>query len=238
MIASLPRIAVLLDENTSGDATLYESPKTLFRMVADAGAIPLGIPYLPGFEDEILAGHDGLISPGGRFAFPKAWYIEGRYSGAPVSERCDFDLKLMRMFLGAGKPVFGICSGMQMMAGLAGCKLVGDIQDASGRQDASGQPLVHNGPDCSHDVTIVAGSRLGAIMGTHEARINSLHNEAVVELPGDVVASARAPDGVIEGIELEGYPFAIGVQWHPEKYHGETHPGNALFDAFVKACDK
>lgn len=230
MTASLPRIAVLLDENTSGDATLYEAPKTLFRMVADAGAMPLGIPYLPGLEDEILAAHDGLISPGGRFAFPKAWYIEGRYSGAPVSERCDFDLKLMRMFLGAGKPVFGICSGMQMMAGLAGCKLVGDIQDNEG------QPLVHNGTDCTHGVTIEKGTRLASIMATHEANINSLHNEAVVDLPGDVTVSARAPDGVIEGIELEGYPFAIGVQWHPEKYHGGPHPGNALFAAFVGAC--
>jgi putative glutamine amidotransferase len=230
MTASLPRIAVLLDENTSGDAALYESPKTLFRMVAEAGAMPLGIPYLPGLEDEILAAHDGLISPGGRFAFPKAWYIAGRSSVAPVSERCDFDLKLMRMFLDAGKPVFGICSGMQMMAGLAGCKLVGDIQDTSG------QPLVHNGPDCTHDVTISEGSRLAAIMGTREANINSLHNEAVVDLPRDVAVSARAPDGVIEGIELESYSFAIGVQWHPEKYHGKTHPGNALFGALVEAC--
>ena len=123
------RVAVLLDENTSGDATLYESPKTLFRMVADAGAMPYGIPYLPGREEQILEDHDGLISPGGRFEFPKAWYVEGRASPAPPSERCEFDLKLMRHFLSADKPVLGICSGMQMMAGLAGCKLLGELSD-------------------------------------------------------------------------------------------------------------
>ena len=81
------RVAVLLDENTNGDATLYESPKTLFRMVADAGAMPYGIPYLPGREEQILEDHDGLISPGGRFEFPKAWYVEGRASPAPSSRR-------------------------------------------------------------------------------------------------------------------------------------------------------
>lgn len=229
MSSALPRIAVLLDENTSGDATLYEAPKTLFRMVADAGALPLGIPYLPGLEDTILQDHDGLISPGGRFAFPKAWYVEGRYSAAPLSERCDFDVKLMRMFLSADKPVLGICSGMQMMAGLAGCKLVGTIQDESGAL------LVHNGADCSHDVRIEPASRLAAIMGTTSVTINSLHNEAVVELPNDVIVTARAPDGVIEALELPGYQFALGVQWHPEKYHGQEHPGNALFDALVEA---
>ena len=88
MASGSVRIAVLLDENTSGDATLYESPKTLFRMVADTGAMPCGIPYLPGREEQILAAHDGLISPGGRFDFPKAWFVEGRTSPAPSSERC------------------------------------------------------------------------------------------------------------------------------------------------------
>lgn len=229
MISASPRIAVLLDENTSGDATLYESPKTLFRMVADTGAMPCGVPYLPGREEEILDAHDGLISPGGRFEFPKAWYVEGRTSAAPPSERCNVDLKLMRLFLSADKPVLGICSGMQMMAGLAGCKLVGDIKDAAGA------PLIHNGTDCTHDVEIVEGSRLAGIMGTTSAHINSLHNEAVVDVPQGVTVTARAPDGIIEAIELEDQRFALGVQWHQEKYHGTDHPGNALFEAFVKA---
>ncbi len=224
------RIAVLLDENTSGDATLYESPKTLFRMVADAGEIPYGIPYLPGREEQILGDHDGLISPGGRFEFPKAWYVEGRVSSAPPSERCDFDLKLMRLFLSADKPVLGICSGMQMMAGLVGCKLVGDITDKAGN------PLIHNGTDCSHDVEIAAGSQLAAIMKTTNAVVNSLHNEAVVEVPQGVVVSARAPDGVIEAIELAGQRFALGIQWHQEKFHGTDHHGNAIFGAFIKAA--
>lgn len=230
MPAGPPRIAILLDENTSGDATLYESPKTLFRQVVDTGAMPCGIPYLPGREEEVLASHDGLISPGGRFEFPKAWYIAGRVSSAPPSERCDFDLKLMRLFLSADKPVLGICSGMQMMAGLAGCKLVGDIRDLAGK------PLIHNGKDCTHDVAIAEGTRLAAIMKTTRARINSLHNEAVVEVPQGVAISARAPDGVIEAIELEGQRFALGVQWHQERFHNENHPGNAIFDAFVKSA--
>lgn len=230
MSSASPRIAVLLDENTSADATLYEAPKKLFASVAATGAMPCGVPYLPGREEEILDAHDGLISPGGRFEFPKAWYVEGRSSPAPWSERCEFDVKLTRAFLEAGKPVLGICSGMQMMAGLAGCKLAGDTRDEAGER------VVHNGPDCFHDVSIEEGTRLADIMGARRVRVNSLHSESVVDVAPGILVTARAPDGVIEAIELQGHPFAIGVQWHQERYFGESHAGNALFEAFVGAA--
>lgn len=230
MSSRIVRVAVLLDENTSSDATLYEAPKSLFRMVADTGAIPYGIPYVRGQEDEILAGHDCLISPGGRFEFPKTWYIDGGASSAPASERCDFDMKLMQIFLAADKPVLGICSGMQMMAGIAGCKLADETRDQAGKR------LVHNGKDCTHDVEIVAGSNLAIIMKVAKTSVNSLHNEAVVDVSQNVTISARAPDGVIEAIELESQRFALGIQWHQERFHEADHPGNALFRALVAAA--
>ena len=57
-----------------------------------------------------------------------------------------------------------------------------------------------------------------------------------MEASDKVRVAAVADDGVIEAIELRGCPFAIGLQWHQEAFAGTPHPGNAVFDAFVAAC--
>lgn len=231
--SSSPRIGVVLDENTSQDATRYEAPKTLFRSLEDVGAFPLGLPYSPARIDQLVSELDGLVSPGGRFAFPSDWYGQNPQSFAPNSERSTFEVGLVSAFLDKGKPVLGICNGMQILAGLAGGKLIGDIRKANNGGGATILP--HNGEDVHHEVTIVAGSRLEAITGGGTWQVNSLHNEAVAEIATGLKASAHAPDGTIEAIELQGHPFAIGVQWHQERYQGRVHPGNAIFRAFVDA---
>jgi len=226
---SSPRIGVILDENTSQDATRYEAPKTLFRALIDVGAFPFALPYIPERSQSLIDELDGLVSPGGRYAFPDEWYGAHPKSLAPQSERKTFEIELMAAFLDKGKPVFGICNGMQILAGLAGGKLTGDVRKASQTI------LPHNGEDVHHDVTIVAGSRLEDIAGGGTWNVNSLHNEAVAEVAPGLKASAHAPDGTIEAIELQGHPFAIGVQWHQERYHMSDHPGNALFKALIEA---
>lgn len=226
-----PLIAVVLDENTSVDGTTYESPKSLFRALAGAGAFPLAIPYVPGREGEIISAFDGLVAPGGRFAFPAKWYPDVT-SRAPQSERLPFELALMEGFLAARKPVLGICSGMQMLAGLAGARLSGAI----GKSNP--EALKHNGKDLTHAVDVEPGTRLADITGATRFEVNTLHNEAVIEAAPGLAVSAYAPDGTIEAIELQGHPFALGVQWHQEKYDGQNHPGNALFSAFVRAASQ
>ena len=64
--------------------------------------------------------------------------------------------------------------------------------------------------------------------------VNSAHHQAVRAIGPDVVINAVAPDGVIEGIELPGRRFCLGVQWHPEF---SIDPGDALiFRAFIEAA--
>lgn len=86
-----PRIAIILDENTSTGGTRYEAAKGYFRGVSKAGGIPFGIPYLPEVVDIILNEFDGLVSVGGRFAYPDDWYISGEISKAPPSERLEVE---------------------------------------------------------------------------------------------------------------------------------------------------
>jgi putative glutamine amidotransferase len=225
-----PRIAVILDENTSGDGTRYEAAKGYFRGVYDAGGLPFGIPYLPEIVDVVLAEFDGLVSVGGRFAYPDDWYLTGQVSKAPPSERFAVERALMEGCLRQGKPVLGICAGMQMLACLHGCRLTPDLRTS--QPDA----LEHDRRGTTHPITLVPDSRLAAIIGRPTIEVNTFHREAVAELAPAVIASAHAPDGIVEAVEIPGQRFAIGIQWHQELLVGQDHPGNRLFKNFVDAA--
>ncbi len=224
-----PHIAVILDENTSGDATRYEASKGYFRAVRDAGGLPFGIPYLPEIIATVLEDFDGLLSVGGRFAYPDSWYIEGEVSKAPPSERFEVEKAIVEGYLQRGKPVLGICAGMQMLACLHGCRLTPDLRATA--QNA----LEHDKRGHLHLVSIVDGSRLADALGKPSLDVNTFHREAIAELSGGVSASAYAEDGIIEAIEIPSRPFAIGLQWHQELFAGTDHPGNAIFRSFIKA---
>jgi putative glutamine amidotransferase len=224
-----PRIAVILDENTSGDGSRYEAAKGYFRGVRDAGGLPFGIPYLPEIIDVVLAEFDGLLSVGGRFAYPDEWYLPGEVSRAPPSERLAIERAIVEGFLARDKPVLGICAGMQMLACLNGCRLTPDLRLMMP------EALEHDRRGQLHAVELAANSRLAAIIGEPTIDVNSFHREAVARLAPAVVASAHAGDGIIEAIEIPASRFAIGIQWHQELLLGSDHPGDRLFRGFVEA---
>lgn len=225
-----PRIAVILDENTSGDGTRYEAAKGYFRGVRDAGGLPFGIPYLPEIVDVVLSEFDGLVAVGGRFAYPDAWYLPGESSKAPPSERLAVERAIVEGYLDRDKPVLGICAGMQMIACLRGCRLTPDLRAMWPNA------LEHDRRGSTHTVALAPGSRIAAAAGTSTLEVNTFHREAIAELSPDVVASAHAQDGVVEAVEIPGHRFAIGIQWHQELMTGQNHPGNGLFRGLVDAA--
>lgn len=225
-----PKIAILLDENTSEGATRYEASKEYFSAIVQAGGIPFGVPYLSEVIDSVVEDFDGLLTAGGRFAYPDDWYIEGEVASTAISARFDIEKALVERYLGLDKPVLGICAGMQMLACLKGCKLTPDLTKTvagAGSHDKAG---------ALHAVDLVAGSKLASLMSVQRTQVNTLHREAVVELSDDVQVSAYADDGIVEAIELPGYTFAMGLQWHQEQFVHSDHPANAVFAAFVDAC--
>ena len=83
----------------------------------------------------------------------------------------------------------------------------------------------------------LAGSRLRDILGQDELSVNSFHHQAVDRLGEGLVVSARCPeDGVIEGVEMPGRRFVVGVQWHPESFWNQPDSFQPLFDEHVEAC--
>jgi len=217
-----------------------------FAAVTKAGGIPLGLGHDMGDEDAhasgpqasrdaawatgILARLDGLVVTGGAFDIPPDAY--GAEAPHPLStakpRRTRAERALMDAALASGKPVFGICGGMQLLAVALGGTLFQHIPDAIPDALSHEQPNPRDEP--GHDVRVLPGTTLAAITGASSMAVNSSHHQAVRD-PGRAIVSALAPDGVIEAIEYRAHPFAIGVQWHPEF---AIDPGDAaIFAAFV-----
>jgi putative glutamine amidotransferase len=225
-----PRIAVIMDENTSVDGTRYDMTKAYFVGVHRAGGLPFGIPYFEDMVEPVLDEFDGLLCVGGRFTYPESWYVDGDASPFPASERLEIEQSLMQGYLDRDKPVLGICAGMQMLACLNGCRLSSNIR-------ALGSHILeHDKRGHLHPISIEQGTALSRMIGQPEITVNTFHREAVVELSEGVVASAYAGDGIIEAIEIPAHRFAIGIQWHQELFASQDHPGNKLFGAFVQAA--
>ncbi len=211
---------------------LYTLGDEYVRAVADAGAVPLLLPHLAGPDDvaAVLDVVDGLLVAGGGDVDPDS------YGGPPeVCEDVDpaadrSEVALLREAAARRLPTLAICRGMQVMAVAAGARLHPDI----GTPGAVHEPVPKDDPAAvmaaRHRVDIVPGSRLADVLGAGERTVNSIHHQAVADVPAGYRVTATAPDGVVEALEPEGDWPAIGVQWHPEKLDGADAP---LFDWLV-----
>ncbi len=200
--------------------------------VAAAGGLPL---YLadPGDPEALVEGIDALLVPGGDDFAPSTPYPP-EVTFDPVSDRQrDYDTRLLAGAMARGLPVLGVCYGMQLLTLALGGTLLHDI--AHDRPDAG----AHRLPEATgrHALEVEASSQLARVLGPAPEPVNSLHHQAV-DAPGPRLrVAARAPDGVVEAVELpDADRFVVGVQWHPEKLAGAHR--DALFAAFVAAADR
>jgi putative glutamine amidotransferase len=145
------------------------------------------------------------------------------------------ELTLIPQILAAGKPLLGICRGMQALNVACGGTLWQDVGDAFPHsQIRHAQQKPYTRP--VHPVHIDEASHLAQIMGATDVEVNSIHHQAVDKPGRGLAVAAQAPDGVIEAVEMPERPFVVGVQWHPE-FLWPTHPEDArLFERLVAAA--
>lgn len=103
-------------------------------------------------------------------------------------------------------------------------------------------PLQHRQPtkatNLSHSVRIAPGSLLRRIVRAAVIRVNSSHHQSVKDVAPSLIATAVAPDGIVESIEAPSHPFFLGIQWHPE-FLFDRHPLHGrLFKAFLRAAQR
>ncbi|HEV2676485.1 MAG TPA: gamma-glutamyl-gamma-aminobutyrate hydrolase family protein [Aliidongia sp.] len=202
--------------------------------VVRAGGLPILLPHEPERAADYLNLIDGLIVTGGAFDVDPALFgAELRHDSVTTKDRrTAFELAITRLALDADKPVLGICGGQQLLNVALGGTLVQHIPDEVAAPLAHEQPNPRDEP--GHEVAVAAGTLLHDITRTARFAVNSAHHQAVKTVGPGVVVDAVASDGVIEGIELPGKRFCLGVQWHPE--FEISPPDEAIFRAFVAAA--
>lgn len=207
------------------------------EFVEKAGGVPV---LLPNFDsapylDALTSRLDGLILTGGQDVDPRRYGQEATSGLDTLPERDAFELGLLARFIGTGKPIFGICRGMQLFNVYLGGTLHQDIGDA-GISEREHSSVVSRDYSLRHKVHLTPGSRIAEIMGRTEATVNSYHHQVVNRVARGLDVTALSEDGLIEGLESATHPFLLGVQWHPEKMAGENEEEMDLFHALVRAA--
>ena len=148
-------------------------------------------------------------------------------------------MRLVREALDHAVPLFGVCRGLQEMNVAMGGSLYQTVHLEPGFMDhrePAGEPMEVQFAE-RHEVLLEPDSAFAEWAGGTRAFVNSLHGQGIKRLGEGLMAEARAPDGLVEGVRVMGAPaFAYGVQWHPEWRH-RLHPFyQRTLQAFARAC--
>jgi len=204
-----------------------------------SGGLPFLIPPVLQDEDydDLLDRLDGLLLTGCPLDMdPKRMGLNPHAAVEPMpAKREDADRLLCKLAVRRQLPLLAVAVGMHELNVICGGNLFlhlpEDQPKALPHKDPSGGP--HR-----HIVLVEPNTRLDAIYGGGEVRVNSYHHQAVNQVAPRFRVTAKAPDGIIEAIEaVDPNWFCIGVQWHP---HSETASAldMQLFEGFVQACAK
>ena len=201
-----------------------------------AGLVPIVIPPLGSEESvkAILSRVDGVLLTGGEDVEPSL-YGQPRSAECGVSNesRDRTEITIARTAREMRLPLLAICRGPQLLNVAFGGTLIQDIP--SQIPNALPHEVREDRAARVHEVAIDEGSRIAKAIGETRITVNSLHHQSVLDVAPGLRVTARAPDGIVEGIESDsGDWWAVGVQWHPEEMNDSPEPWDrGLFKAFA-----
>ncbi len=210
-----------------------------YDSVLNAGGLPM---LLPPLEDEdaiqeMMDQVSGVVLSGCSLDLDPARMKLHPHPSVRVmpKRREDFDRRIAQIAIDRRIPVLAIGSGMQLVNVLCGGNLFQHVPEEVARSLHHRDAVEKN---LRHVLDVVPGTRLDAIYGPGEVRVNSSHHMAVRDLARVFRVSATCPDSVIEAYEsIEDDWFCIGVQWHPESSTASALDLQ-IFEALVDSCSR
>ena len=237
MLNGKPLICVSADLSpVAGDSGVSQTSQknTYPDAVYHAGGIPMMPCGLCASEMAQLC--DGLLLTGGVDVDPKRYGETLLNDTVSVSlQRDTFEFALFDAFLKAGKPIFGICRGCQLINVAMGGTLYQDLAQQKGLG------TMHRDSETRHPVTAEPGSLLEKLFGPRFCT-NSTHHQSVKTAAPGLWITARSEDGIAEAFEHTELPI-LATQFHPERLTGvlrdnRTPDFQPLFEHFVRLCKK
>jgi putative glutamine amidotransferase len=210
--------------------------------LAGVGAAPVIVPLIVDDEDALRGIYetlDGVFIAGGVDVDPSSYdQATTPFCGRTDLDRDAVEVLLTRWARADGKPIFGVCRGLQIINVAAGGSLLQDCAaHAPGSIKHDYFPTAGHARDfLAHTISIRPGSRLHEIYGADEVLVNSMHHQVIDRVADGLTITATAPDGLVEAIEATAEAFTLGVQWHPEMLIDSDPGTRRLFSAFVEAA--
>ncbi len=230
--------------------TLQYLEQSMAHCVIRAGAVTVMIPTVDRNDrlgvwevrtSDYASLLDGLLLQGGADIDPSLYGEEPTELLGPTDPIRDrFELELLRAFAAAGKPVLGVCRGMQLINVAYGGTLHQDLQHANIVENVHRKLELYD--ELSHEIQLTPGGWLNSLYeGSTATRVNSIHHQGIKRLGDGLVVEATADDGVIEAVRHAELPFMVGVQWHPEFHDArfpELLPPEPMLKAFLRAAQE
>ncbi len=234
-----PLIGITSGINTnSAGSTLCQLGQAYVKAILHAGGMPLIIPTTEDTENlsSQIDQLDGLLLTGGGDIDPRRFRGKAHariYGISPQRDQLEF--ALLGKALAADLPILAICRGIQVLNVFFDGVLFTDIQDQM--PNALRHDWFPNIPRnyLAHTVKLAPESLINTIFNSDIIDVNSLHHQGIAAVGKGLKATAHAPDGLVEALEIPEAQFALGVQWHPECLPED--PGmQRLFKSFITAC--
>ncbi len=223
-----PLIAVAPSHN--GD--LHFTRARYLDAIWRAGGLGVILPYTTDEERlrEYSVLFDGFLFSGGVDVNPTLYGEEKQFDSVEIDDERDaFEKGLFAAVYPTGRPILGICRGIQSVNVFLGGTL---------HQHIDGHSQTESGENRPQDVHVMEGSLLHRICGKNDLRVNSFHHQAVKDIAPGLIVDALSTDGFIEALHSPTHPFLLCVQFHPEIYNDcpDDDHSRAVFAAFVEAC--
>ncbi len=233
MAASSATPVIGLTSYGRDQAGAYALPVDYIDSIVRAGGAPVLLPPGKGMLD-VAERLDGLILSGGGDLDP------ARYDGAQHEsvymvdgDRDAGELALANHAVQRQLPCLCICRGAQVLNVALGGTLIPHLPERVG--DGFAHRVPPRRP-AFHEVHINSGSRLACVLDGDHAFVASWHHQAVDVVAPGLTVVACAADGVVEALEMDGHPWLLAVQWHPELTAAHDPQQQALFRALVEAA--